>query len=300
MSIWLFMRRKRRGRRRARAPRVRRQPTRSKLSSAARSDAASPGRGSSPTRARSRRRTATRSSARRRPGIVGRPDAASRTFRRARARVVRSRIRGREERRTSVRPRSTRTARRAPSRRRPCTARTSSIRCSSVGRPPTAIGEPGPALVEEDQPREGREPAEEARVARLLPRQLEVGDPARDKDEVERAVADDLIGDVDVAAPGVARLRRLRTAYSLHVSRNALQLVLAALLELDAGAGDEVLDGARDEHLARSRPAGDPRADVAPRSRRPCRRRAHTRLCASRAGARGRAMAPHREWRMRS
>ena len=35
-------------------------------------------------------------------------------------------------------------------------------------------------------------------------------------------------------------------------SRNALQLVLAAPLELDARAGDEVFDGARDEHLARA------------------------------------------------
>src|SRR5919197_3887134 len=32
---------------------------------------------------------------------------------------------------------------------------------------------------------------------------------------------------------------------------DALQLVLAALLEVDPGAGDEVANGARDEHLAR-------------------------------------------------
>ena len=36
---------------------------------------------------------------------------------------------------------------------------------------------------------------------RLLPHQLEMGDPPLDPDEVERPVADDLVSDVEVAAP---------------------------------------------------------------------------------------------------
>ena len=48
-----------------------------------------------------------------------------------------------------------------------------------------------------------RGPLEEAGAGRLLPRHLDVGDPSRDVDQVERSLADDLIGDVDVAALGV-------------------------------------------------------------------------------------------------
>src|SRR5215208_5641093 len=45
-------------------------------------------------------------------------------------------------------------------------------------------------------------------------------------------------------------------------ARNALQLVLSARLEGDSGAGDQILDGPRDEHLARPRAAGHPGAYV--------------------------------------
>ena len=80
------------------------------------------------------------------------------------------------------------------------------MRSSSVGTPATAVGQPGAALVEEDQARERGEPLEEARAARLLPVQLEVGDEPGHEDQVDRAVADDLVGDVDVAALRVAGL----------------------------------------------------------------------------------------------
>lgn len=43
--------------------------------------------------------------------------------------------------------------------------------------------------------------------AELLPEPVEVGDPAHDEYEVERAVADDLVGDMDLAALGVLRLK---------------------------------------------------------------------------------------------
>src|SRR3989442_11513805 len=46
------------------------------------------------------------------------------------------------------------------------------------------------------------------------------------------------------------------------LSRHALQLRRAAVLELEARAGDKILDRLRDEHLSRRGLYGDPRADV--------------------------------------
>src|SRR5205807_6060372 len=43
---------------------------------------------------------------------------------------------------------------------------------------------------------------------------------------------------------------------------HAPQLVLASVLELDLRADDQVLDGVRDQELARTRRAEDPRRDV--------------------------------------
>src|SRR5213592_3409757 len=66
------------------------------------------------------------------------------------------------------------------------TARTSSIRSSSVGSRSErdGIGEAGAALVEQDQAREGREPAQEVCVLGYLPALLDVRDPARNPDQV--------------------------------------------------------------------------------------------------------------------
>ena len=69
------------------------------------------------------------------------------------------------------------------------------------------IGEPGAALVEKDQPQERREPAEKGGLERVLPGQLEMSDPAGNEDEVDRPVADHLVGDVNVTALGVTSLR---------------------------------------------------------------------------------------------
>src|SRR5438067_11934507 len=46
------------------------------------------------------------------------------------------------------------------------------------------------------------------------------------------------------------------------LARHALQLVDAAVLEPEPGAGDEILDRPRDQHLAGTGAAGEPRADV--------------------------------------
>jgi hypothetical protein len=67
-----------------------------------------------------------------------------------------------------------------------------------------SVGQTGAALVEPDQSRERPEPFEEARVARLLPVELQVRDEARHEHEIERPLARHLVGDVDVAALRVA------------------------------------------------------------------------------------------------
>jgi hypothetical protein len=59
------------------------------------------------------------------------------------------------------------------------------------------------ALVEPDQSRERPEPFEKARVARLLPVELEVRYEAWYEHQIEDPAARDLVGDVD---PGVARV----------------------------------------------------------------------------------------------
>src|SRR6266540_2645648 len=68
-----------------------------------------------------------------------------------------------------------------------------------------AIGQTGAALVEQDQPRERRQPLEEPRKRGLLPCELDVRNPAVHEHQVERPVADDLIRNIDVAASRVVR-----------------------------------------------------------------------------------------------
>ena len=81
---------------------------------------------------------------------------------------------------------------------------------------------------------------------------------------------------------------------------HALELVLAAILERDPGAGDEVLDGAGDEHLAGRRLRRDARARPAPRSRSASLRAARTRPCGRRRGSRARARATSSDDRART
>jgi hypothetical protein len=66
---------------------------------------------------------------------------------------------------------------------------------------------PGRALVEDDQPRERREAGEEVGKVRLLPGDLDVRDEPGNQDEIDRAIADDLRGDADVAALRVPGFR---------------------------------------------------------------------------------------------
>jgi hypothetical protein len=70
------------------------------------------------------------------------------------------------------------------------------------------VGQPGPAAVDQDQPRELRLALEQPREGRLLPQVLDVRDDAGDEDEVERPVAEHLVRDRRVAPAGVSRARR--------------------------------------------------------------------------------------------
>ncbi len=68
------------------------------------------------------------------------------------------------------------------------------------------VGEPDPPLVEEDQARERREPLVETLDRLDLRGGVEALHPAVDEDDVERPLAHDLVGDVDVTVLRVARL----------------------------------------------------------------------------------------------
>jgi hypothetical protein len=71
---------------------------------------------------------------------------------------------------------------------------------------PEPVGEPGAALVEQDEPAEAREPGQEMRQRRIVPGEVDVRDEPRHEDEIERPLAQHLIGDANLAAPGVARV----------------------------------------------------------------------------------------------
>ena len=66
--------------------------------------------------------------------------------------------------------------------------------------PGDAVRQPGAALVEQDQAAHAREPLVEARDRGPLPAGLEAADPAVHEHDVQRPVADDLVGDREVAA----------------------------------------------------------------------------------------------------
>src|SRR5205823_1242066 len=72
------------------------------------------------------------------------------------------------------------------------------------------IRHPGPALVEQDEPRESREPFVEVGQPGVLPPELEVRGEASDHDEIELTPPDYLICDRHVAGLRVLRLRRSR------------------------------------------------------------------------------------------
>src|SRR6266542_1447045 len=68
------------------------------------------------------------------------------------------------------------------------------------------VRHPSPPLVEDDQPAEGSEAFVKGSAKREVPPALYVRRPPGHDHEVNRAIADDLIGDVNVSALGILRL----------------------------------------------------------------------------------------------
>jgi hypothetical protein len=75
-----------------------------------------------------------------------------------------------------------------------------------AGRPRDRIRQPRAPLVEEDHPGEGRKPPQKPGQVRLLPGELNVRDEAGHEHQIKRAIAESLIGDVHLSAPGVVRV----------------------------------------------------------------------------------------------
>jgi hypothetical protein len=62
------------------------------------------------------------------------------------------------------------------------------------------IGQPGAGLVVHDHPRERRKALVEARDLGVAPLYVDVRDEARDDDEVDRAITEDLVGNLQSSA----------------------------------------------------------------------------------------------------
>jgi hypothetical protein len=89
-------------------------------------------------------------------------------------------------------------------------------------RAPNAVRHPGAALVEADQPRERPDALEEGCPPGNRGLDLEVTHEPGNEHDVERAVAADLVGDMDLAALRIARLRfgHARSVQRRHRQRN--------------------------------------------------------------------------------
>jgi hypothetical protein len=68
------------------------------------------------------------------------------------------------------------------------------------------VGEPGAALIESDQSCKRAKAANATREWWILPSVLQVGNEAQHPDEINQAIPNDLIGNVDIAALSVERL----------------------------------------------------------------------------------------------
>jgi len=76
------------------------------------------------------------------------------------------------------------------------------------------VGEPGPTLVEQDQPERPGEALVEGAPVRRFPAVDQVRDVSGHEDEVDLSVADHLVGDRDAAAARVADVERHVREYS--------------------------------------------------------------------------------------
>ena len=69
-----------------------------------------------------------------------------------------------------------------------------------------AVAQAGAALVEHDQPRECAKACHQMAEARVFPLDLEIGNVAGNENQIDRTLADHLIGDAHIAVAGVSRL----------------------------------------------------------------------------------------------
>ena len=122
--------------------------------------------------------------------------------------------------RSSARPRRARTARPARSRRRPSPRARRPCAPRACAGAATGSDSPVPRLSNRISRENDASRSRNARDPRVLPLQLQVRDEARHEHEVDRPVADDLVGDVDVAALRVAGLRRHRHMHDIRSGRS--------------------------------------------------------------------------------
>jgi hypothetical protein len=131
-----------------------------------------------------------------------------------------------------------------------------------------AIGKSGSTFVEQNQPRERRQPAEEACKQRLFPSELYIRNPAGDPEQIEIAFAHHLIGDAVRPALGVTR----RWSQGPSVPLNALACQNCALEARRPPPPRHCPDPSRARSAARCvapPPAGRPAPAAAPPSRPP-------------------------------
>src|SRR6266851_5223665 len=88
-----------------------------------------------------------------------------------------------------------------------------------------AIAQSGSALVEQDEPRERRQPAQKMAVAGILPVDFEIGDEPRHEDEIERTLAHHLVGDPGFPARRISGLGRFHGTASRVRTSDRLVLV---------------------------------------------------------------------------
>src|SRR6266446_7926258 len=84
------------------------------------------------------------------------------------------------------------------------------------------VAEAGTTFVELDESCKGAEPLEQVAVARVFPVNFEIGKKPRHKDEIDRAVADHLIGDPHLAAAGISGLGRFHKVWGSSLRRASL------------------------------------------------------------------------------
>ena len=124
----------------------------------------------------------------------------------------------------------------------------------------------GPSPIQEDQPRELREAAEEARPQRVLPHGVDVAEVVELPDEVYWTVADDLVGDVHpvvgLHVPGARGLHLSSPPGRGATGRGRPSARARRRPRTRGRSGDEILHGLGDQHLGRPGEGADPRADV--------------------------------------